>query len=170
MSLQNVVGFWQKVQTDVALRDQVILTNRDEGLRRIVQIAGQNGFDFTQAEVLEAEAVLAFWQRVQSDGELQARLKQTRLLESEGQAAAEVVKIARDAGFVFSNDALKKISEPYVRAYAASARRQLSEEQLETIVGGASVPSSPGFISSSLAMIENGQWGSRPIEGSRFNM
>src|SRR4026208_2468138 len=78
MSLQNVVGFWQKVQTDVALRDQVILTNRDEGLRRIVQIAGQNGFDFTQAEMLEAEAVLAFWQRVQSDSELQARLKQTR--------------------------------------------------------------------------------------------
>lgn len=137
MSLQNVVGFWQRVQNDAALLDEVKdVANRDEWLRQIVRIASQNGFAFTPAEMLEAEAVLVFWKKVQSDRELQTRLKPTRLMQSEEQAAGEVVKIAGAAGFQFSQDALKLITQPYVEAYSAKAVKELNDKQLETVVGG----------------------------------
>src|SRR5262245_15614827 len=63
------------------------------------------------------ENVVGFWQSLNDKPELQAKMKPTRSLPTEDQAAAEVVNDAADAGFVFSANAFKRITRAYAGAF-----------------------------------------------------
>jgi hypothetical protein len=73
-------------------------------------------------------------------------------MQSEQQAVAETVKIARDAGYAFSTDALKLITTAYAEGFASRACHELSERQLDTVSAGASHPLSFSSIGESLAI------------------
>ena len=154
MSLENVVGFWQRLQDDPSLQVKVknLARNKDEWAGKIVQLAGRSGYVVSEGEILETEAVIEFWQKVHSDTGLQTRLKPTREMQSEQQAVAEVVKIARDAGYVFSANALELITKAYADGFASRASHELSERQLDTVAAGVSHPLSFNSISTSLAI------------------
>jgi hypothetical protein len=145
MSLENVVQFWQHVAYDNVLHDQIKRLARDksEWAARVAEIAGSLGLSVSAQEVMETEAVIAFWQEVEVNSTLQLRLKTARELQSEELAADEVVKVASEAGYTFSAKAVQRITKAYADGYAR-ASHDLTERQLDDVVaaaGGASASS-----------------------------
>jgi predicted ribosomally synthesized peptide with nif11-like leader len=116
-------------------------TPREQRPEQIVKLGQEKGFSFATKELLEIEAVTAFWQKVNKDSNLQKRLEPVHKL-GEQAAGNEVVKIASDAGFSFSNAALAQATKAHVGA------GELKEKELETVTGG--------LVSTSLNMAMQG--------------
>jgi predicted ribosomally synthesized peptide with nif11-like leader len=146
MAYGPVIAFWQRVQNDTGLQQSVKAlenTSRDKRPEQIVKLGTEKGFSFTPKELLEIDAVLAFWQKVNKDSGLQNRLEPVQKL-GEQAAANEVVKIANDAGFAFSNAALAETMKAQV------GTGELQEKQLDAVAGG--------LVSTSLNMAIQGSF------------
>jgi predicted ribosomally synthesized peptide with nif11-like leader len=134
MSYAHVMAFGQRVKDDAQLRKEVAAleeTARDARPARLVQLGHDAAFTFTADELLDIEAVTVFWQKVQGDRGLQARLERVGDFD-QASAAAEVVNLAREAGFSFTAEALIAATS----AKAEGEPGELTDEQLDAVAGG----------------------------------
>src|ERR1051326_4126531 len=70
MAYDRVIGFWQRVQNDTDLQQKIKSLEskpREQRPGAMAKLEQEKGFSFTPAELLEIEAVLAFWQKVSKD-------------------------------------------------------------------------------------------------------
>lgn len=144
MSMEAVLAFWHKVESDPNLQKRVqpgkgevpkmhagVTAAELEGL---ATIARQAGFDCTAEELRAAESVSRFWERVSSDEALQKSL-----LPADGlpraQAVSLVLSVANKAGFRFDLAQLDAVSKAKLHT-KSKQRDELSDEQIEAVAGG----------------------------------
>jgi predicted ribosomally synthesized peptide with nif11-like leader len=132
MAHERVVAFWQRVQNDKGLQDSIqglTKTPKEQRLAEMVRLGEQKGYSFTAAELLEFDAVMAFWQKVHGDTKLQEKLQPIQQLGAEA-AASEVIRIAGESGFPFSKEALEAATKAQVQAGS------LGNAELAKVAGG----------------------------------
>ena len=141
MSLENVVKFWQEVEDDQQLQQSLqSLGNqgKDDRPAEMAKLANEKGFSVTGDELLAADAVFSFWEQVKNDEALQEKLKPSQELSSAEDSLAAVLEVAQGAGFSFSKDQLAEITSAQAKA-GASQEADVSDEELESVVGGLSL-------------------------------
>jgi len=148
MAYQDVLQFWQRVQTDTDFQKTLNSVNdhTEEGRPgAVAAIAQQAGFSVTADEFKEMESAMSFVERVEQDSELKAKLQPAGQLESEEEAVNAVVQVAEEAGYDFPAKVLSLVTGVLAAAGADAgpAESQLSDAQLEAFAGGVGVfPSS----------------------------
>jgi hypothetical protein len=145
MSIHSVVDFWRSVQTNPELTARLsalVEQADDDTCVAGAEIAREEGFEVTPEEMKDVGSVVAFWNRVERDEALRRKLEPARDLETPDSALREITRVANEAGFAFSLDALQHVTGALVnagRATAAPAERAgMTEEELAGIAGGVS--------------------------------
>lgn len=164
MAFEDVLQFWQRVQTDTDFQKTLrSVQDRAEEERpgAVAAIAQQAGFSVTADEFNAMESAMAFVDRVEHDSELKAKLKPAGQLESEEEALSAVVKVAEDSGFEFPPEALSIVTRALATAGidVGPEASRLSDAQLEGITGGAA-----GVFPSSLRAVMAGNLVSQRVE------
>jgi hypothetical protein len=150
MSIYSVVDFWRGVQTNPALASKVtalVQQANDDACGVGATIAREAGFDATPEELRDVGEVVAFWNRVERDETLCRKLEPARECETADLAMREITKVASEAGFKFSLEALQHVTAALVNAGRATAapgaNGELSEAELEGVAGGVSSMAAP---------------------------
>ena len=81
------------------------------------------------------EQLIAFWRKAQNDEDLGARLETAQRIESREESAAQIVRIAEEAGFRFTADDLEAVSDTFTESEGPSDQ-ELSDDRLEHAAGG----------------------------------
>ena len=153
MSLENVVKFWQEVEGDQQLQQAVQSLgkqSKDDRPGEMAKLANEKGFSVAADELLAADAVFSFWEKVKTDEALQEKLKPSQEMSSAEDSLAAVLEVAKGAGFNFSKEQLAEITAVQAKA-GASQESNVSDEELESVVGGLSLS-----FSSSLKIARRG--------------
>jgi predicted ribosomally synthesized peptide with nif11-like leader len=146
VSICSVVDFWRKVQTDPTLQatlgTEVAKHAPEHRCVRGAQVARDAGFDVTPEELLDVGAVAAFWSRVERDPALREKLAPAQASETPELAMHEITRVANEAGFQFSLEALQHVTGALVNSGRATAPEtaegvELSDDQLADVSGGA---------------------------------
>ncbi len=130
MSTQQVVAFWQRVQSDRNLLEMTRAVSRDTSLPELdalCTIAASAGFECTPEEFDAVENVVRFWDWVNQEDRLHKRLESARAKGSHDETLREIVQIAGEAGFTFTTDQLDTVTRVLFEARSA-ARAQLNNE------------------------------------------
>jgi hypothetical protein len=145
MSIHSVVDFWRNVQTNPELSAKLsALVGRSADDKDVAgaEIARESGFEVTPEEMKDVGSVAAFWNRVERDEALRRKLEPARDSETADLAMREITKVANDAGFDFSLEALQYVTGALVnagRATAAPAEATgMTEDELAGVAGGVS--------------------------------
>jgi len=154
MSYESVIGFWQKVSQDKTLQDQIAPkagkvpfldgSNKPNELTELSKIAKAAGFDASPEELAATEAVIRFWSEVTKDLKLQEKLKPAQSIDAADRAASEIARIAGEAGFRFTGPQVNTITA-LLQNTAVMGEREISDKQLDSVVGGAFSPYSASF-------------------------
>lgn len=130
MSLENVIAFWRKVQSDASLQAKARAEASDAG--RLVEIAAEAGCACTAAELMAADSVLRFWTEVAKDTGLQTQLQAAKNLDPSA-AAQEVMRVASARGFSFTAEQMSVVTP----AVMAAGSGDLDDASLSSVTGGA---------------------------------
>lgn len=141
MAFEDVLQFWQKVQTDTNFQKTLRSVNEhpeEERPGAVAAIAQQAGFSAGADEFKAMESALAFVQRVEQDSELRAKLKPAGELEDEEAALNAVVQVAGEEGYEFPSEVLAIVTKALAKAGidAGPETAPLSDAQLEAVTGG----------------------------------
>jgi len=160
MSLEAVVSFWQKVQSDERMQAQINpaagAVPRLHGgvgagaLERLTEIARKAGFECSAEEFASVEAVIRFWDEVRENVKLQRVLSE---LEDQpmDKASGAIVALARSAGYNFSEYDLRAVTVAQLEAPIAGAKPKSRGKGVAAAVKGT------GFDKSLRAAL-NGGW------------
>ena len=154
MAYQDVLQFWQRVQTDTDFQKNLRSVNEQAEEKRpeaVAAIAQQAGFSVTADEFKAMESAMAFVERVEQDSELKAKLQPAGKLEREEEALSAVVQVADEAGYEFPEKVLAIVTSALAAAGADAGPEEsrLSDAQLEAFAGGVGVfPSSYRAVAS----------------------
>lgn len=132
MAYEHVIAFWDAAHKDQALHERIKALYKVEKTQRpveMVRMGEARGFSFTIAELSELHSVLAFLRTAQGDTALQAKLDAIQRRGGEG-VAGEVVEIARESGFSFSEEALAAATK------IEGDTAPLDDAELGSVVGG----------------------------------
>ena len=145
MSIPSVVDFWRSVQTnpELAARLSVLVEQaNDDRCVGGARIARELGFEVTAEEMDDVGNVVVFWNRVEHDAALREKLGPAREAETADLALKEITRVAGEAGFQFSLDALRIVTAALVNAGRATASpaegAELTDDQLAAVAGGVS--------------------------------
>jgi predicted ribosomally synthesized peptide with nif11-like leader len=142
MSHTAARSFLEKVYNDNALLATLPpdSAGRDARIAAAVKIGPQHGYEFTSQELSEVQAVKEFWKKASQDESLQEKLKAAGAIQNPEQSTSRVVEIAKAAGYSFPASVVKEVSQPALEIVKiAGGSAELKEDQLETVVGGATL-------------------------------
>ena len=142
MAFEDVLQFWQRVQTDTDFQKSLRSVSEqpeEDKPGAVAAIAQQAGFSVTADEFNAMESALAFVERVEHDTELRAKLQPAGELESEEEALSAVVQVAEGEGYEFPSEVLAIVTKALAKAGADAEHEssRLSDAQLEAVTGGA---------------------------------
>lgn len=146
MSYQNVLVFWLKTSEDKSLQQKIAAqggkvadlhgsVTADE-LQALSTIAKDAGYECSPEELAATVAVVRFWEEVAKDKQLQEKLKPAQFIDRIDQAAAEIARVAGAAGYKFTGPQVNIITG-LLQNSGYMGERELSEKQLDNVVGGA---------------------------------
>jgi hypothetical protein len=146
MSIYSVVDFWRTVQTKPELQAKLteIMKHATDGLCvGGAQVAREAGFDVAPQEMQDVGTVAAFWNRVDHDDTLCQKLAAARESDTPEVAMREITKVAAEAGYAFSTEALQYVTGALVnsgRAIQGQSKEgiPLSDDELAAVAGGTS--------------------------------
>lgn len=138
MSLESAILFWQNVQADQSLQQELKPVRelpQEARPAAVAKIANGAGYTVTADELMQMESVIKFWADVQEKPGLQSKLESARQSESEEEALNAVMAAAKAAGYGFAREALSVVTSALVGP--GSGPQSLNEGDLSQVVGGA---------------------------------
>jgi hypothetical protein len=142
MSMDSVVSFWKKVDADAGLQRQldpkgagIPALQSPESLEWVSGVARKNGFQATSDEFRAAELIKQFWMKVDRDTSLQKELLPADSMKPH-EALQLIHKVAKKSGYDVTPEQIDVVSR--AQAQAAGAR-ELKDEELEAVAGGATL-------------------------------
>jgi predicted ribosomally synthesized peptide with nif11-like leader len=139
MSMESVVSFWKKVDTDAALQrhldpkgEGIPALQSPESLEWVSGVARKNGFAASSDEFRAAELIKQFWMKVDRDSSLQKEL-----LSADGMKPHEALqlihRVAKKSGYDVTPEQIDVVSRAQAQA---AGSRELKDDELEAVAGG----------------------------------
>ena len=142
MTMESVVSFWKKVDTDSALQRQldpkgagIPALQSPESLDWVSGVARKNGYQATSDEFRAAELIKQFWMKVDRDTSLQKELLPADSMKPH-EALQLIHKVAKKSGYDVTPEQIDIISRAQAQATGA---RELKDDELEAVAGGATL-------------------------------